>query len=120
MAGLENDFLLESFNLPGCKFFSINDFFNSHQLSVALCKDDNFPCSTSSRSPCSIRQLISTTFGGGQKVAHGEGHAQVGVLVDRGIATLDWYVVVGLVTEEEVVSHGDSKDCATPCERTWK
>ena len=63
---------------------------------------------------------MSTTFGRGQKVADGKGHAQVGVLVDRCIAALDWYVVVGLITEEEVISYRDSKDCATPCERTWE
>jgi hypothetical protein len=63
-----------------------------------------------------VKSSIALVPGLRQKISGRNGHAQVGVLVDRGVPALDGHVVVRLVPEEEVVGYRHGEDGAPPGE----
>ena len=103
-------------HVPRCELLPVDDLLHPHELGVALGKDHNLPGPSSPWSSGGIGQLITAAPRLGQKVAHSDGHPQVGVLVHRSLPALDRYIVVRLVPEEEVVSHGHGEDGASPGE----
>ena len=103
-------------HVPGRELLPVDDLLHPHELGVALGEDYNLPGPSSPRSSGGIGQLIAAAPRLGQKVAHSDGHPQVGVLVHRSLPTLDRYIVVRLVPEEEVIRDGHGKDCASPRE----
>lgn len=102
--------------LPRSKLLAVDDLLNPHELRIALGKDHNLASSSCPWCAGGVRQLISAASGLRQEVSGCDGHAQVGVLVDRGFPTLDGDIVVRLVPEEEVIRDGHGKDCASPRE----
>lgn len=114
---LKHRFSIIRLFLPGSKFLSINDFLHSHEFSITLCKNDNLPSATCPWSSSCIGQLISATPRLRQEVSGREGHAQVRVLVDRGLAALHRDVVVRFVPEEEVVRDRHREHGPAPGER---
>ena len=102
--------------LPRSKLLAVDDLLNPHELRIALGKDHNLASSSCPWCAGGVRQLISAASGLRQEVSGCDGHAQVGILVDRGFPTLDGDIVVRLVPEEEVVSHGHGEDGASPGE----
>ena len=72
---------------------------------MALDEYDDLAGAVRARGSHSIAEIFSAVPGGRQEVPRGDGHAEIGVFIHGRVHAEYWGVVMGLISEQEVLQH---------------